>query len=76
MARHRLPTRGGAKKKVPTWIGPADQGFVTVATGAKVLIASASFTDPTTVARVRGEVSIHASSFSADVDIDGAFGMP
>ena len=61
-------------RKTPTWIGPADQSFVAVGSGAKVLIGSASFTDPSTVARTRGEVSVMPSSFAADLSVDGAFG--
>ena len=38
-------------------------------------MASASFTDPTTWARTRGEVTVKPASYVADVDIDGAFGM-
>ena len=72
MARPRSFVRG--KRRTPTWIGPADQSFISVATGAKVLISSISFAEPTTVARTRGEVSLHPEVVGADLSIDGAFG--
>ncbi len=75
-------TRGSAvatRKRQTTWIGPADQDAVSVATGASTIIASfppddAGMLHPTLV-RTRGECSIRPSDFSADLAISGAFGV-
>ncbi len=78
-ARH-FPSRGTGPKRQVTWIGPADQGFIPVATGAKVLIATfdpstAGLPKPTVV-RTRGEVAI---AMEANVETDqeavGAYGV-
>jgi len=76
-ARRTFPSRGN--RRIPTWVGPADQSYVSVGSGLSVLIASfapedASIVKPTVV-RVRGQVSIKLNSYAADLDIAGAFGM-
>ena len=79
MAVRRRPLRTGGPKRQVTWVAPADQGFVSVGGGAKILVAS--FTPfafgmvKPTVVRTRGEVSIKPSAFGVDVDIVGAYGM-
>ena len=78
MARN-FPTRVGRVKRQTTWVGPADQSFISVATGAKVIIASfdpgASGFNKPTVVRTRGDVSIFPNSVTADLNIVGAYGL-
>ena len=76
------PTRGrSGPKRVTSWVGPADQAFLSVATGAKVIISiftlatSVPSLDRPTIVRTRGEVSVHPASAAADVSIVGAFGL-
>jgi len=73
----RFPSRGPRRKT--TWVGPADQGFTAVASNTKVLIASfdaaaQGLVSPTLV-RTRGVVSLKYGSYSADLDIVGAYGV-
>ena len=56
------------------WVGPADQGYVAVASNTKVLISFATFAEPVTVIRVRGQVSVFGAA-TGDLNIIGAFGM-
>ncbi len=74
MARSRSFQRSGPKRMVQ-WVGPADQGYVAVASGGATLLASSGFTEKQTVVRVRGNVSVKATTVTADLDIVGAFGM-
>ena len=77
MARGVVPARR-ATPKVKTWLGTAVQGYVTVATASKVLLAStAGFGLGTagTIIRTRGLLSVRPSSPGADVIWDGAFGI-
>ena len=80
MARARsFPVRGRGSRRQVTWIGPADQSFVSVSTGAKLLVASfdpntAGLPKPTVV-RTRGNVSVVPDATSADVSITGAYGL-
>ena len=77
--RRSFPARG--PRRQTTWVGPADQAFLAVATTGKTLIAS--FTPATTVPslpkptliRTRGVVSIAPQSFAADVIAVGAYGV-
>ena len=67
-------------KRQVTWVGPADQNTVAVASGASVIIASfAPFTGASmhkpTIVRTRGAVAIAPQTFGADVAISGAFGV-
>ena len=81
MARGRLvlPRRSGTRRQT-TWVGPADQGYVAVASTTKVLIGSfdpstAGLPKPTIV-RTRGEVSVAVDvGVVVDTDIVGAFGI-
>ena len=67
----------GARRsaRLTSWIGPADQGYISVADDTKVLIASASFTEPATIMRTRGAISVSANSFGVDVEFKGALGV-
>jgi len=72
--------RAAGPKRQVTWIGPADQSFITVGSGLKVLIASfdpdAGGLTKSTVVRTRGEVSTALlTSPAADVTVNGAFGL-
>ncbi len=61
--------------RLTQWIGPANQGYVNVASGGATLLASASFEDPVTQMRARGQVSVVPQSFGSDVTLVGAFGI-
>ncbi len=71
--------RAGSRRQV-TWIGPADQAFVAVASTMKVILASfdpagAGLAKPTVV-RTRGEVAIRPPSATiTDLQVVGAFGV-
>ena len=72
--RHRgFPSRGGAKR-LTQWVGPADQGFLAVAAGAKTIVASFSPGESLTVVRIRGQASIRAVA-TVDLDVVGAVGI-
>ena len=78
MARPRRTFAGGTRRKT-SWVGPADQGHVTVATNTSVIIASF---DPQvqglpqpTIVRTRGQISLVPDATSADVRIVGAYGL-
>ncbi len=82
MARaHQRRSGFVASKRLSQWIGPADQNFVGVPAGTKVI--HQSFTPQTavpsmirpTVVRVRGQVAHNPSVFSADLDYSGAIGF-
>ncbi len=80
MARPRShsPVRRGPKR-LGTWVGPADQNYVTIANGAKVLVASfdasaGGLIKPTLV-RTRGAVVVRIAGPAADVSVAGAFGV-
>ena len=77
MARGRQIVSRGRTRSVKTWIGTADQGEIAVASTAKVLLSSFSFTLGLagTVLRSRGIISVFPQSGAADLVIDGAFGM-
>ena len=74
MALRRGGHRQGARR-LTQWIGPADQGYVAVASAGATLIASAPFEEQTTIVRNRGNVSIKITTVTADLDIVGAFGL-
>ncbi len=65
-------------KRQTAWVGPADQGFVNVAAGAKVIVASfapsdAAFAKPTIV-RTRGDVACSVTG-SSTTEVVGAYGL-
>ena len=70
-------TRGPQRQT--TWVGPADQNFVSVASGAKVIIgsfdAAANGLPSPTVIRSRGEVAYKVNAVMADVNLAGAYGV-
>ena len=75
MARPRhFPRTNSRSARLTQWIGPADQGYVTVASTTAVIIASTTFSDPLTIMRTRGMISVK-SNVDTDVTITGAVGM-
>ncbi len=71
--------RGGGKRRGTTWIGPADQGYVAVATNTKVLVGSfdpfaVGMINPTLI-RTRGGLSVIPGAFTADVAFIWAYGI-
>ncbi len=71
--------RSRAPRRQTTWVGPADQGFVNVGSGASVIIGSFDPTAvsllKTTLARTRGEVAFGPQAFTVDLEIVGAYGV-
>ena len=77
-ARSRFPVRGARRKT--TWVGPADQGYLAVAAGAKIIVASFDAASnglaSPTIVRSRGQVSIFpGAGVTGDVEIVGAYGL-
>ncbi len=78
--RHAPVSRGRGPKRQVTWVGPADQAYITVASTTKVIIAffrpeiTVPSIDKATIVRTRGQVSITFDSFAADKSIVGAYG--
>jgi len=81
MARgFKRPVQGS--KRLTTWVGPADQGFVSVTSSNRVLIGSFEPNSAgnnmirPTVVRTRGSVAIAPIvNIAADVDVTGAYGL-
>jgi len=69
----RAPVKG--PKRLMQWIGPAEQGFLSVANGGTTLIQSFAPLEPLTVIRNRGILGIIPETFTADIEIVGAFGI-
>ncbi len=74
MAHQRRPPRFGSKRMVE-WVGPPEQGYVAVGSGASVILSSLSVEEPITLIRNRGAITIRPNAFVADVDIIGAIGL-
>ena len=79
MARHSYPRRSGPARQT-TWVGPADQNVVAIASTASGIVASfAPFTGASmhkpTIIRTRGYCTVRPQAFSADIPISGAFGL-
>ena len=83
MARPRSRFSSGRKRK-STWIGPADQGYISVASAGATLMASfdtSAAGNPnaaaigSTIVRTRGQISIIPTAVGADLNIVGAFGI-
>ncbi len=78
MARGHGFRRSGPRRQTQ-WVGQADQSYVAVGAGAKVIIASFSPSgvgfDKPTVVRTRGEVSVSPAVMSADTIQIGAYGL-
>ena len=62
-------------QRLTTWIGPAAQNFLAVASAGATVIASLPFEEPATIMRTRGQVSIAPNVVTADLTIAGAFGI-
>ena len=75
MARRHSSSRPVSSPRLTQWVGPADQGFLSVASAGATLLASFQPVDRVTVIRVRGQVSIIPEDFTADIEIIGAFGI-
>ncbi len=79
MARPRNRGFTRSARRQLTWVGPAEQAYVTVTNGSKVIIASfdaaTNGLPKPTVVRTRGEVSVVPTTFAADLDIIGAYGL-
>ncbi len=79
MARRVHRQRFPGPRRQTTWVAPADQSFVAVSTGATVIVASfdaqANGMLAPTVIRNRGVLGIKLSSYGADLDVTGAYGI-
>ena len=64
----------GGQRRLTQWVGPADQGFINVASGGASIISSISFEEQTTAVRIRGDLTIIPQSSAADLTIVGAYG--
>ena len=76
MANQRNVQRRSRSVKV--WLGPANQGYVSVASASKVLLASTAgfgLGAAGTILRSRGVLSVRPTGESADLAFDGAFGI-
>ena len=71
--RARSFARKGTRRLIQ-WIGPADQGFVSVASAGAILLFNFAITEPVTVVRVRGQVAIEMAN-AANLNVIGAIGM-
>ncbi len=71
--------RSNSVRRQTTWVGPADQAYVSVADGTKVLLASfdpaTSGLPKPTLIRARGGLSVVPGNFTADLAIIWAFGI-
>jgi len=70
----RRPFVRGAKRK-SQWVASADQGVVSLTSGASQILQSNATLGTTTIIRTRGLISVAPSAVTADIDIQGAFGM-
>ncbi len=76
MARPRTHrTFGKSPARLTTWIGPADQNYLVVGAGAKILLASFAFEEPLTIVRTRGMMSYIPTDPSLNGRLAGAIGM-
>ena len=81
----RRPFRGPAsalrqgQRRKTTWIGIADQAFVSVSANSSAIIQSfeidGNFDEPITVVRVRGALQVVPQTFATDQNIIGALGV-
>ncbi len=62
-------------KRLTQWIGSADQGVQSVATGATAILEQNATLGGTTIVRTRGIMSIAGQSGAADLVIKGAIGF-
>ena len=79
MANGRGHVRGRSfvrgPKRLTQWLGPADQGFVSVTGAGALIVASSSFEEPLTIVRTRGAFTLKPTSFASDLNFTGAMGM-
>ena len=76
MARPRRSFgHGGGSRRLTQWVGPALQGYVTVAAAGATLIEFVPFSEQTTIVRTRGQISVFPAALTADVEIVGAIGI-
>ena len=78
MARNRVVPVRARKRLVKTWLGTAQQGYVTVASGTKVLLASTAgfgLGSAGTIIRTRGHLAIRPNVEGTTISLDGAFGI-
>ena len=75
MARSRRAFPSSRSSRLTQWIGLAIQGYQNVAGGGAILVASAPFSEPATIMRTRGMLSIGPQNSAADVEVVGAFGV-
>jgi len=67
--------RVGRPRSKKQWFGTSDQGAQAVASGAKAIIQSLNVNTPSTILRNRGILAITPQAGSADLEIDGAYGI-
>ena len=72
---HRSFGRSGGPRRLTQWIGPADQNFVSVASGGGTLVAFGPLTEQTTIVRTRGMVTVRPAAVTVDLTVCGAFGV-
>jgi len=72
--RHR-GFRDSGSRRLTSWFGPADQGYVAVASAGATLFSNVSIEERVTVIRTRGQISIIPAAFGADLNVVGAVGM-
>jgi len=70
----RFPTRGSGHRRLNAWVGPPEQGFVTVVTTGSTLISSLSVEEATTIIRTRGMIAIQVA-MGASLEVIGAVGI-
>jgi len=70
----RLRATHGGHRRLNEWVGPPEQGFISVATGGSTIISTLNIEEAVTIVRTRGMVSVFPAVFSADLNVVGAFG--
>ena len=56
------------------WVGPAVQGYLTVATGGATIISSIAIEEPNTIVRTRGLIQVRSDQTAANEDYSGVVG--
>lgn len=72
--RHNFSGPRSGRKRLAQWLAPAVQGYTAVAATGATILAFASFEEPLTIVRTRGQISVRPTVATADLDIVGAFG--
>ena len=73
--RHSGIGRRGGGKRLSTWVGSADQGFIALAAGGFAINQSNATLIDTTIVRTRGVVSVAPDVWNATEPIVGAIGI-